>query len=135
MATYNTLTSLLTAIANAIRSKTGETGVINAQDFPSKINNLNSLHVYYNEKAISDSPTFSIPLDTPPKYFYIYYKEKIDYCSALLYNPSVNANPCAFRHYNNTYSFSDAYYKYENKMAKFTLNGFDAGTLCITIFY
>lgn len=40
MATYNTLTGLLTAIANAIRSKTGETGVINAQDFPSKISNI-----------------------------------------------------------------------------------------------
>lgn len=37
MATYNTLTSLLTAIANAIRGKTRETGQINAQDFPSKI--------------------------------------------------------------------------------------------------
>lgn len=34
---YTTLSSLLTAIANAIRSKTGETNTINAQDFPSKI--------------------------------------------------------------------------------------------------
>lgn len=42
MATYNTLTSLLTAIANAIRSKTGETGVINAQDFPSKIDGIST---------------------------------------------------------------------------------------------
>lgn len=41
MATYNTLTGLLSAIANAIRSKTGETGQINAQDFPSKIEGLN----------------------------------------------------------------------------------------------
>lgn len=30
MATYNTLTGLLSAIVNAIRSKTKETGVINA---------------------------------------------------------------------------------------------------------
>lgn len=37
MATYNTLTDLLSAIANAIRSKTGETNTINAQNFPSKI--------------------------------------------------------------------------------------------------
>ena len=43
MATYNTLTSLLTAIANAIRSKTGETGVINAQKFPSKIESITSI--------------------------------------------------------------------------------------------
>ena len=42
MATYNTLTGLLTAIANAIRSKTGETGVINAQDFPSKIEGIST---------------------------------------------------------------------------------------------
>ena len=42
MATYNTLTSLLSAIANAIRSKTGETGVINAQNFPSKINGIST---------------------------------------------------------------------------------------------
>lgn len=40
MATYNTLTDLLSAIANSIRSKTGETGVINAQDFPSKIEQI-----------------------------------------------------------------------------------------------
>lgn len=42
MATYNTLTSLLSAIANAIRTKTGETGVINAQDFPSKIEGIST---------------------------------------------------------------------------------------------
>lgn len=42
MATYNTLTSLLTAIANAIRGKTGETGVINAQNFPSKIEGIST---------------------------------------------------------------------------------------------
>ena len=42
MATYNTLTSLLSAIANAIRGKTGETGVINAQDFPSKIEGIST---------------------------------------------------------------------------------------------
>lgn len=42
MATYNTLTDLLSAIANAIRNKTKETGVINAQDFPSKINSIST---------------------------------------------------------------------------------------------
>ena len=42
MPTYNTLTGLLSAIANAIRSKTGETGVINAQDFPSKIEGIST---------------------------------------------------------------------------------------------
>lgn len=43
MATYNTLTDLLSAIANAIRNKTKETGVINAQDFPSKIENISTI--------------------------------------------------------------------------------------------
>lgn len=42
MATYNTLTGLLSAIANAIRSKTGETGQINAQDFPSEIASIST---------------------------------------------------------------------------------------------
>ena len=37
MATYNTLTSLLSAIANAIRAKKGTTAQINAQNFPSEI--------------------------------------------------------------------------------------------------
>lgn len=42
MATYNTLTSLLTAIANAIRTKTGDTASINAQDFPNKIESIST---------------------------------------------------------------------------------------------
>ena len=42
MATYNTLTSLLTAIANAIRTKTGDSAAINAQNFPSKIESINT---------------------------------------------------------------------------------------------
>lgn len=35
---YNTLRDLLKAIANAIRSKVGDVGLINAQDFPTNIN-------------------------------------------------------------------------------------------------
>ena len=37
MATYNTLTGLLSAIANAIRAKKGTNAQINAQNFPSEI--------------------------------------------------------------------------------------------------
>ena len=40
MATYSTLTSLFTAIANAIRSKTGGTGAIIADNFPSEISGI-----------------------------------------------------------------------------------------------
>ena len=35
---YNTLRDLLKAIANAIRSKVGDVGLIGAQDFPTNIN-------------------------------------------------------------------------------------------------
>ena len=40
MAEYTALAPLFTDIANAIRSKTGETGTITANSFPDKINNL-----------------------------------------------------------------------------------------------
>ena len=43
MAEYTALAPLFTDIANAIRSKTGETGAITANMFPSKINNIDSL--------------------------------------------------------------------------------------------
>lgn len=42
MVTYNTLTSLLTGIADAIREKTGETGKLNAQSFPLRIKNIST---------------------------------------------------------------------------------------------
>lgn len=50
MATYNTLTGLLSAIANAIRSKTGTTGQINAQDFPNKINQIPQKTVLFDSE-------------------------------------------------------------------------------------
>ena len=40
MATHNTLSSLFSAIANAIRNKTGETGQIIADNFPEKIEQI-----------------------------------------------------------------------------------------------
>ena len=40
MANYTTLTSLFTAIANSLRSKTGSTGTIIADDFPSVIDSI-----------------------------------------------------------------------------------------------
>lgn len=42
MAKYNTLTALFTAIANALRGKTGGTGAIVADDFPDVINGLST---------------------------------------------------------------------------------------------
>lgn len=43
MAEYTALAPLFTDIANAIRSKTGETGAITASSFPEKIVNINVL--------------------------------------------------------------------------------------------
>ena len=40
MAEYTALAPLFTDIANAIRSKTGETGQITADSFPSSITNI-----------------------------------------------------------------------------------------------
>ena len=40
MAEYTALAPLFTDIANAIRSKTGETGAITANSFPEKINQI-----------------------------------------------------------------------------------------------
>lgn len=42
MAKYSTLTALFTAIANSLRSKTGSTGSIVADDFPSVIDSLST---------------------------------------------------------------------------------------------
>lgn len=42
MAKYSTLTALFTAIANSLRSKTGSTGKIVADDFPSVIDSLST---------------------------------------------------------------------------------------------
>lgn len=42
MAEYTALAPLFTDIANAIRSKTGETGAITANSFPDKINSVSS---------------------------------------------------------------------------------------------
>lgn len=42
MAEYTALAPLFTDIANAIRSKTGETGAITANTFPEKINEIES---------------------------------------------------------------------------------------------
>lgn len=42
MAEYTALAPLFTDIANAIRSKTGETGAITASSFPQEINNISS---------------------------------------------------------------------------------------------
>ena len=42
MAEYTALAPLFTDIANAIRSKTGETGAITASSFPQEINNISN---------------------------------------------------------------------------------------------
>ena len=46
MAEYTALAPLFTDIANAIRSKTGETGAITANSFPDKILNFKNILEY-----------------------------------------------------------------------------------------
>lgn len=60
MATYNTLTGLLSAIANAIRGKTGQTGVINAQDFPNKINSIQTGIIPSGTISISSNGAYNV---------------------------------------------------------------------------
>lgn len=43
---YNTLTDLLKAIANAIRSKVGDVGLISAQDFPTNIASISTVPTF-----------------------------------------------------------------------------------------
>ena len=68
MATYNTLTSLLTAIANAIRTKTGDTASINAQDFPNKIESISTasgellINHYSNVEANNNINTTAVTI-------------------------------------------------------------------------
>lgn len=64
MATYNTLTSLLAAIANAIRTKTGDSSTINAQDFPSKIESISSTYKVSIYNGGNGNDFLNITLDT-----------------------------------------------------------------------
>ena len=51
MAEYTALAPLFTDIANAIRSKTGETGAITANSFPEKILNTNFLNPVWSNSG------------------------------------------------------------------------------------
>ena len=55
MAEYTALAPLFTDIANAIRSKTGETGAITANSFPEKIAALSSKELIVEEKDFTAS--------------------------------------------------------------------------------
>ncbi len=73
MTTYNSLSALFTAIANAIRSKTGGSSIIVANDFPSAIENITSLQVGTSETTITrDSKTIVFDVLGAPLYFGCY---------------------------------------------------------------
>ena len=55
MAEYTALAPLFTDIANAIRSKTGETGAITANTFPEKILNLKNISEYFLDSKVGDN--------------------------------------------------------------------------------
>lgn len=61
MANYSTLNALFTAIANAIRGKTGSTGKIVADDFPSAIAALDTSGITpTGTKTITENGTFDV---------------------------------------------------------------------------
>ena len=65
MAEYTALAPLFTDIANAIRSKTGETGAITANTFPEEIINISG------KRALIATSTFSINIGPLSKEYQI----------------------------------------------------------------
>lgn len=69
---YSTLSSLLTAIANSIRTKTGVSTSINAQDFPSEIISIKpSFELITSDSEVQIEKTYTLSNDTLSKYSYI----------------------------------------------------------------
>ena len=63
MAEYTALAPLFTDIANAIRSKTGETGAITANSFPTMINQIESgmINVSIQDNYLYDTSSRDLP--------------------------------------------------------------------------
>ena len=62
---YNTLRDLLKAIADAIRSKVGDVGLISAQDFPANINAIKTASDVEIEATKSVVPSFEAQTIAP----------------------------------------------------------------------
>lgn len=82
---YTTLNSLLTAIANAIRSKKGTTAQINAQNFPSEIASISTsstiVEKFYkavNQTSAGQYATVTIPEDYDVVVVSVYYQDGYD---------------------------------------------------------
>lgn len=77
MAKHTNLTSLFAAIANAIRAKTGETAVIVADDFPSKIAEISTgiARRIVNDESITPSGSYATST-----YYNTTYGVKVGYC-------------------------------------------------------
>ena len=58
MAEYTALAPLFTDIANAIRSKTGETGQITANSFPDKILSFKNISEYVLDSKKGDNQSY-----------------------------------------------------------------------------
>ena len=75
MAEYTALAPLFTDIANAIRSKTGETGAITANSFPSSITNIKTSSIKIIQVSTSANVnsqsvyTFTFPVEFAPTGF------------------------------------------------------------------
>lgn len=82
---YTDLTSLLKAIANAIRSKKGTTAQINAQNFPSEIASISTsstiVEKFYkavNQTSSGQYATVTIPEDYDVVIVSVYYQDGYD---------------------------------------------------------
>lgn len=85
MAEYTALAPLFTDIANAIRSKTGETGAITANTFPEKINSL-SLGTQFgiaSKKSTEVTRYFTFETDFKPSNFMCILSPDRDYAIGL----------------------------------------------------
>lgn len=114
---YNTLRDLLKAIANAIRSKVGDVGLISAQNFPSEIASIptsstivEKFYKVVNQTHDGQYATVTIPEDYDVVVVSVYYPAGYD-DSRATYNSKSNLHGFAY------YSYLCVFYIYHGVKA------------------
>lgn len=94
MAEYTALAPLFTDIANAIRSKTGETGQITANSFPTMINQigLEMINVSPQNNFLYDTSARDLPFSN--HYTTISYEENTEILINCMFRTTVRENKC-----------------------------------------